>query len=146
MIDEGGEFFHGYTYSGHPVACAVAIANLKLIQEESLVERIKTDIGPYLQSQWQSLAEHPLVAGIRMVGLMGAFEIVKNKEPLERFDKERQAGMVFRDLLMNEGVCMRAVGDTIICAPPFVLSRAEADQLIDKARIALDLTQRALSE
>ncbi|MBT8086839.1 MAG: aminotransferase class III-fold pyridoxal phosphate-dependent enzyme, partial [Gammaproteobacteria bacterium] len=108
-------------------------------------ERVRTDIGPYLQSQWQTLAEHPLVAGTRMVGLMGAFEIVRNKEPVERFDKEQHAGTVFRDILMNEGVCLRAVGDTIVCAPPFVLSRAEADQMIDKVRIALDLTHRALS-
>ena len=144
LIAKGGEFFHGYTYSGHPVACAVAIANLKLIRDENLVQRIKTDIGPYLQDQWRSLAEHPLVGDTRMVGLMGAFEIVKTKEPLERFEEDQGAGTVFRDILMNQGVCMRAVGDTIICAPPFILSRAEADQLVDKARIALDLTQQAL--
>jgi putrescine aminotransferase len=145
LISKGGEFFHGYTYSGHPVACAVAIANLRLIQKENLVERIKTDIGPYLQNQWQSLGEHPLVGNTRMIGLMGAFEIVRNKEPLERFDEKQGAGTVFRDLLMNEGVCMRAVGDTIICAPPFVLTHAEADELIGKTRIALDLTLKALS-
>ena len=138
LIEKGGEFFHGYTYSGHPVACAVAIANVKIFQDENLVERIKTDIGPYLQEKWRALGEHPLVGDTRMVGLMGAFELVKSKEPLERFDEDQQAGVVFRDLLMQEGVCMRAVGDTIICAPPFVLSYAEADELIEKAWVALD--------
>jgi putrescine aminotransferase len=145
LIEKGGEFFHGYTYSGHPVACAVAIANIKLIQNEDLVDRIKTDIGPYLQDKWRALGEHALVGDTRMVGLMGAFEIVKSKSPLERFAEQQGAGTVFRDLLTEEGVCMRAVGDTIICAPPFVLSHAEADELIEKTWVALDLAEKALS-
>jgi putrescine aminotransferase len=145
LIDKAGEFFHGYTYSGHPVACAVAIANIKLIQKENLVEGIKNDIGPYLQEKWNGLAEHPLVGDTRMVGLMGAFEIVKSKDPLERFDEQHGAGVVFRDFLIEDGVCMRAVGDTIICAPPFVLTHAEADELIEKTWVALDKLRKALS-
>jgi putrescine aminotransferase len=145
LIERAGEFFHGYTYSGHPAACAVAIANIKLIQNENLVDRIRTDIGPYLQDKWRALGEHALVGDTRMVGLMGAFEIVKNKDPLERFAEQQGAGTVFRDLLTEEGVCMRAVGNTIICAPPFVLSHAEADEMIDKTWVALDLARKALS-
>ena len=145
LIDKGGEFFHGYTYSGHPAACAVAIANLRLIQEENLVERIKSDIGPYLQEQWRSLGEHELVGDTRMVGLMGAFEIVKNKTPVEKFEEKVGAGVVFRDTLMELGVCLRAVGDTIICAPPFVLSHSEADELIEKTRTALDRVRDVLA-
>ena len=145
LIDKAGEFFHGYTYSGHPVACAVAIANIRLIQKENLVEGIKNDIGPYLQEKWHGLAEHPLVGDTRMVGLMGAFEIVKSKDPLERFDEQYGAGVVFRDFLIEDGVCMRAVGDTIICAPPFVLTHAEADELIEKTWVALDKLRKALS-
>jgi putrescine aminotransferase len=145
LIDKAGEFFHGYTYSGHPVACAVAIANIKLIQKENLVEGIKNDIGPYLQEKWRGLAEHPLVGDTRMVGLMGAFEIVKSKDPLERFDEQHGAGVVFRDFLIEDGVCMRAVGDTIICAPPFVLTHAEADELMEKTWVALDKLRKALS-
>ena len=145
LIDKGGEFYHGYTYSGHPVACAVAIANIKLIQSENLVDRIKIDIGPYLQDKWQALAAHPLVGDTRMVGLMGAFEIVKSKEPLQRFEQNQGVGAIFRDFLTDEGVCMRAVGDTIICAPPFILSHAEADELIEKTWVALDLAHKALS-
>jgi putrescine aminotransferase len=145
LIDKGGEFFHGYTYSGHPVACAVAIANVELIRRDKLVERIHSDIGPYLQRKWQALGEHPLVGDTRMVGLMGAFEIVKSKDPLQRFAEKRGAGAAFRDTLMGLGVCMRAVGDTIICAPPFVLSHQEADEMIDQVWQALDLTQKTLS-
>ena len=95
LINQAGEFAHGYTYSGHPAACAVAIANLKILQNENLVERIKTDIGPYLQARWAKLADHPLVGEARMVGLMGAFELVQSKEPMTRFDSKQGAGTVF---------------------------------------------------
>ncbi len=145
LVDKAGEFAHGYTYSGHPAACAVAIANLKILQREKLVERIRDDIGPYLQSKWATLADHPLVGETRMVGLMGAFEIVSRKEPMERFPQKRGAGVVFRDAAIAEGVCLRASGDTIICAPPFTLTHAEADELVEKARVALDVAHKALS-
>ena len=145
LIDQGGEFFHGFTYSGHPAACAVAIANIELIRREGLIERIKTDIGPYLQKGWQTLADHPIVGETRMVGLMGALELVEVKEPMQRFDEERGAGTICRDFLIDNGLVMRAVGDTIIVAPPFVLSHAEADELIGKTWKCLDLTYEALS-
>ena len=144
LIDKGGEFFHGYTYSGHPAACAVALANVRLLQREGLVERVKNDIGPYLQKGWQSLAEHPLVGETRMVGLMGALELVKRKQPVERFDEKQGAGTICRDTLIDNGLVLRAVGDTIICAPPFTLTHEEADELIEIARKCLDLTQQAL--
>lgn len=144
LIDKGGEFFHGYTYSGHPAACAVALANVSLLQREGLVERIKNDIGPYLQKGWQSLMEHPLVGEARMVGLMGALELVKSKQPVERFDEKQHVGTICRDALVDNGLVLRAVGDTIVCAPPFTLAHEEADELIEKAWKCLDLTQQAL--
>ena len=146
LVDKAGEFAHGYTYSGHPAACAAAIANLKILQREKLVERVRDDIGPYLQAKWKALEAHPLVGEARMVGLMGAFELVKNKDPVERFDEKRGAGGVFRDAAIDNGVCLRASGDTIICAPPFTLSHAEADELIDKAGQALEQTREALEK
>jgi len=145
LIDKAGEFFHGYTYSGHPASCAVAIANLQLIQRDNLVERIRDDIGPYLQQKWNSLLDHPLVGDTRMVGLMGALELVKSKQPLQRFDSELGVGSMCRDHLMRNGVCLRAVGETIICAPPFVLSHSEADEIVEAVWKALDLTQMQLS-
>jgi len=145
LIDKGGEFYHGYTYSGHPAACAVAIANLQILQRENLVERIKNDIGPYLQKGWRELGDHPLVGETRMVGLMGALELVKSKEPLQRFDEKQGVGTICRDFLVDNGLVMRAVGDTIVAAPPFVLSHAEADEMIDITRRCLDLTQEAIS-
>ncbi len=144
LVEKAGEFTHGYTYSGHPAACAVALANLRIIQRENLVQRIREDIGPYLQSQWAKLTDHPLVGDARMVGLMGAFEIVRDKSTMERFDEKIGAGGVYRDHVTAEGLCLRATGDTIICAPPFTLSHAEADELMEKAWKALDLTAKSL--
>ena len=89
--------------------------------------------------------EHPLVGETRMVGLMGAFEIVQCKEPMQRFDEKQGAGSIFRDAAIRNDICLRASGDTIICAPPFTLTHAEADELVDKAMRALDETQAALS-
>jgi len=146
LIDRGGEFFHGYTYSGHPAACAVAIANIRLIQEQKLVERVRDDIGPYLQERWRTLGDHPLIGETRMVGLMGAAELVRDKASLERFPEARGAGTVCRDILVDNGLVMRAVGDTIVCAPPLVLSHDEADELIAKAWKCFDLTQKALAD
>ena len=144
LIDKGGEFHHGYTYSGHPASCAVAIANIKILQDEKLIERVKSDIGPYLQAGWKKLAEHPLVGEARMVGLMGALEIVADKNSLERFEKKQGVGTICRDFLVDNGLVMRAVGDTIVTAPPFVLSHEEADELVAIAWKCLDLTQAAL--
>ena len=144
MIDKGGEFFHGYTYSGHPAACAVAIANIQLLREQGLVDRVKNDIGPYLQERWAGLGEHPLVGETRMVGLMGALELVANKETLERFPEKRGAGTVCRDIFVENGLVLRAVGDTMVCAPPLVLSNEEADELVDKTWACLDLAAKTL--
>lgn len=145
LIDEGGEFAHGYTYSGHPAACAVAIENIHILQREGLIERVRDDIGPYLQERWQKLGDHPLVGETRMVGLMGALEIVADKETLQRHDKEAGAGTKCRDFAVESGLVMRAVGDTMVIAPPFTLSHAEADELVEKAWRSLDLTQEALA-
>jgi putrescine aminotransferase len=144
LIDKGGEFYHGFTYSGHPASCAVAIENVQILQREKLVERVRDDIGPYLQGKWATLAEHPIVGETRMVGLMGALELVKDKHSLERFDKDDGAGTICRDFLVNNGLVMRAVGDTIVTAPPLTLSYAEADELVEKAWKCLDLTQQAI--
>jgi len=146
LIDKGGEFYHGYTYSGHPAACAVAIENIHIMQREALVDYVRNDIGPYLQQQWQTLSDHPLVGETRMIGLMGALELVKDKSTLERFDKDDGVGTKCRDILVNNGLVMRAVGDTVVVAPPLILTHAQADELIEKAWKCLDLTAQAAAE
>jgi putrescine aminotransferase len=141
----GGEFFHGYTYSGHPVACAAAIANLEIIKRERLVERVATDIGPYLKERWEKLADHPLVGEARMTGLIGALELVPDKaDPRKRFAPEGEVGMLARDHSFANGLIMRAVRDRLIISPPLVLSHAEADELVRLAAKTLDQTHAAL--
>lgn len=144
IINKGGEFFHGYTYSGHPAACAVAIENLRITKSEGLVERVRDDIGPYLQGKWAELGEHPLIGETRMVGLMGAMEIVADKQTNKRFDEDQGVGTICRNLSVANGLVMRAVGDTMVVAPPLVLSHAEADELIEKASKTLDMTLAAV--
>ena len=145
LIDKGGEFFHGYTYSGHPACCAVAIANLDVLEREGLIERVREDIGPYLQARWATLAEHPLVGETRMVGLMGALELVANDRTLERFDEDLRAGTICRDTSVDNGLVMRAVGDTMVVAPPLILTREQADELVELAWKTLDMTRARLS-
>ncbi|MBE7926215.1 aspartate aminotransferase family protein [Pseudomonas saudiphocaensis] len=138
-LNEGGEFYHGFTYSGHPVAAAVALENIRILREEKIVERVKAETAPYLQSRWQELAEHPLVGEARGVGMLGALELVKNKKTRERFDKSG-VGMLCRQHCFQNGLVMRAVGDTMIISPPLVINKEEIDELIVKARRCLDAT------
>ncbi|MEM1383432.1 MAG: aspartate aminotransferase family protein [Pseudomonadota bacterium] len=138
LIDKAGEFFHGYTYSGHPAACAAGLVNLRILREEKLVDRVAADIGPYLQAAWAGLSDHPLIGETRMKGLIGAAELVRGKDPMTRFEPSAQAGTRCRDLSVANGLVMRAVGDTMIIAPPLVISREECDDLIARARLALD--------
>ena len=144
LIDKGGEFTHGYSYSGHPATCAVAIANIKFIQSEKLIENVAQDIGPYLRKKWHSLADHPLDGETRIAGLMGALELVADKTSLERFDKKIGVGTICRDVCVNNGLVMRAVGDIMIIAPPLIITREQIDELMEKAWKCLDLTQKAI--
>ena len=145
LIDKGGEFYHGYTYSGHPASCSVAIANIDIMRREDLVARVKDDIGPYFQQRWATLGEHPLVGETRMVGMMGALEIVRDRSSLERFDEDDGVGMTCRNFLVENGLVMRAIGDTIVTAPPLTMTSEQVDELIEKAWKCLDLTQKAVT-
>ncbi len=140
LVEQGGEFNHGYTYSGHPVACAVALANIRLIQQLGLVQHVHDDVGPYLAAQFKALAEHPLVGEAQTCGLMGALLLVKDKSCGAAFDAAVEIGMVCRGHCFGEGVIMRAVGDRMIIAPPLVITRAQIDEMVALIRRCLDLT------
>jgi putrescine aminotransferase len=144
VIANGGEFAHGYTYSGHPAACAVAVANLRIMQREKIVERVRESIAPYFSERWGSLAEHPIVGEARSLGLVAAIEIVKDKESRERFHKDLGAGTRCRDYCVNNGAVMRAVGDTMIVSPPLIATEKHVDELVEKAWKSLDMTADSL--
>jgi putrescine aminotransferase len=140
LISKGGELAHGYTYSGHPVAAAVALANVKILRDEGIIETVDTDTGPYLQRRWQELGEHPLVGESRGVGFLGALELVSDKLVRSRYPNTGKVGGLCRDISIKNGLVMRAVGDTMIISPPLVASRENIDELVDKAKLTLDQT------
>ena len=144
VMEKGGEFYHGFTYSGHPAACAVALENLKIIEEEGLVERAGSDIGPYLQKGLQSLTDHALVAEARGIGMVGAIEMVRDKDGPVFFEPIGDVGTICRDHCLNNNLVMRAVRDAMVVSPPLVMTHSEVDQMIEIARRCLDLTQRDL--
>ena len=144
IIAEGGEFAHGYTYSGHPVACAVALASLRIMREERIVEHVKEELAPYFSQRWAALAEHPIVGEARSLGLMAALEIVQEKSSRTRFQKELRAGTRCRDFCVNNGLVMRAVGDTMIVSPPLIMDKQQVDELVEKAWQSLDMTANSL--
>ena len=144
IIAKGGEFAHGYTYSGHPTTCAVALATIRVMQSEGIVERVREHTAPYFNQRWASLADHPIVGEARSLGLVGALEIVKDKSSRERFSKDRGAGTHCRDFCVANGVVMRAVGDTMIVSPPLIVENSHIDELVEKAWKCLDLTAAAM--
>ncbi|AYC30990.1 aspartate aminotransferase family protein [Pseudomonas cavernae] len=143
VLKQGGDFNHGFTYSGHPVAAAVALENIRILREEKILERVRAETAPYLQQRLRELLDHPLVGEVRGLGMLGAIELVKDKTTRERY-AGKGVGMLCRGHCFNNGLIMRAVGDTMIIAPPLVISKAEIDELVSKARRCLDLTLQDL--
>ena len=145
LIEKGGEFYHGYTYSGHPVACAVAIANLDIIAKEGLVERVKNETGPYFAKALQErIAGHDLVGEVRSIGLMGGIEIVRDKATKERYSPAGSAAVTVRDHAIANGLMLRATGDTMILSPPLIWTRDTIDMCCERLGKALDLAKEDL--
>ncbi len=145
LQDKGGEFYHGYTYSGHPTTCAVALETLRIMQDERVVERVATETAPYLAQRWATLADHPLIGEARSCGMMAAIEL--SPEPKARAPfaaKTGTAGFICREICFANGLIMRSVGDTMIIAPPLVITKTEIDEMIVLAAKCLDQTHKAL--
>ncbi len=140
VLTAGGDFNHGYTTSGHPACAAAAIANIGIMRRENLVERVRDVIGPYLAARWTALQSHPLVGEARIVGLIGGLELTPDKTTRARFPKAGEMGTFCRDVAYRAGLILRATGDCMLVAPPFVLSESEADTLVGRTRQALDAT------
>ena len=145
LEEKGGEFYHGYTYSGHPVACAVALANLAIIEREGLIDRVREDTGPYLREVMETVvAAHPIVGQARAYGLLAAIEIVADKRTNARYP-DGLGGVTCRDRAVEHGLMMRAVGDTMILSPPLIWTRETIDMAVVRILSALDETQAALT-
>ena len=140
VINKGGDFNHGFTYSGHPAACAVALENIRILKDEKIIEKAKNELSPYLQKKWLALGDHPMVGEARGVGMVGALELVKDKNTKTSYSSDQNVGTICRDFCFNNGLIMRAVGDAMIICPPLVISHSEINELIEKAKLCLDLT------
>lgn len=146
LIEKGGEFNHGYTYSGHPVACAVALANLDIMEAEQLPQRVRGEMGDYFAKRYLELNDHPLVGLAETCGFVAGLVLVKNKQTKARFQEDDAVGMICRGHCFRNGLIMRAVGDRMIIAPPLTMTHADIDELLRLIRQALDLTQRDLHQ
>jgi putrescine aminotransferase len=150
LIGQGGDFNHGFTYSGHPVACAAALENIRILESEHLVEQVANDTGPYLKEQFATLGAHPLVGHADSCGFVAGLNLVRRKgatvHDCELFDGALGVGMICRGYMFDSGMIMRAVGERMIIAPPLVTTRAQIDDMIGRIRSCLDATLADLEQ
>ena len=140
-IIENGEFNHGLTYSGHPVAAAVAVANLAILRDERIIERVKNDTGPYFQNLLrETFANHPIVGEVSGTGLVAGIQLAQDPRTRKRFENGDEVGTLCRDHCFNGNLVMRASGDRMLLSPPLVITRAEIDEIVGKAKAAIDAT------
>jgi putrescine---pyruvate transaminase len=147
ILNANEELVHGYTYSGHPVASAVALKNLEVIEREKLVPRVKNEIGPYLQRRLrETFAEHPIVGEVRCVGLLAAVELVRDKKERKFFADPGAIGTHCRNYCFNDGLICRAIRDTMVLAPPLIIRESEVDEIVAKLKSAIDRTAKDCSK
>jgi putrescine aminotransferase len=142
LVDKGGDFNHGFTYSGHPVSAAVAVANIKAIRDEKLVEKAANDTGKYFREQLATLADHPVVGEVRSIGFVAAIELCANKKTRELFPHQGDTGSMCRIFALQHGLVLRATADTMLFSPPLTINREEIDELIAITKQSLDHVAR----
>ncbi len=140
------DFAHGYTYSGHPVACAAGLKNLEIIENQKLVEKVKNETGPYLAKKLAEIQDMPIVGEVRSLGLIGAIELVKNKKTRERFPNEGATGTVCRDHFFKHNVILRATRDTMLISPPLIIEKSQLDDMFKVIKTCLDLTWKDVNQ
>lgn len=146
-VIDAGEFAHGYTYSGHPVAAAVAMENLRILDEEQIISRVASVTGPYLARRWGELADHPMVGEAVSIGMMASLAMSPEKSRRAAFGAPAgTVGTICRERSFANGLVMRHVGDRMIVSPPLILSEAEIDTLVDRVRKSLDETHRIVTD
>ncbi len=147
LINHDDDFNHGFTYSGHPAAAAVALENIRIMKEENIVEYVANDIGPYFQNKLrETLADHPLVGHIEGMGLVAGIALMKDKATKTPFGDDIDIGMICRDHCFANNLIMRAVGSRMVLSPPLVISHAEVDEICAKAKLCFDQTLESVAE
>lgn len=141
------EFNHGYTYSGHPVACAVALENLRIMEEEDVIGHVRDVAAPYLKEKWEALTDHPLVGEAKISGMMASIALTPDKKTRAKFASDAGTiGYICREFCFGNNLIMRHVGDRMVISPPLVLTRDEIDTLIERARKSLDQCYAKIKE
>ena len=124
-------FGSGFTASAHPVACAVALENIKILEDDKLMERVPI-LEPQFQRRLKMLEEIDIVGESRGIGLMGAVELVHDKSPSKPFSPVGSAGPVIAECAHKNGLIVRAIGDTLAVCPPLIITEEQIDELFDK--------------
>jgi len=141
------EFNHGYTYSGHPVASAVALENIRLLEEENILDHVRKVAAPALKEMWHNLGDHPLVGETTIVGMMASLALTPNKESRAKFAMEAgTAGFTCRERCFANNLIMRHVYDRMVISPPLVITPEEIKEMGKRARSALDECYTILKE
>lgn len=142
-LRSSGALVHGFTYSGHPVCCAVAHANIAILEEEGLIERTREETGPYFRELLQQVTgTHPLVGELRAEGLVAGIQLMQDRDAKIHFPPGHEAAVFCRKHALANGLIMRAVESTMVLCPPLVISRSELDELAEKVSASLDATAR----
>jgi 4-aminobutyrate---pyruvate transaminase len=138
-----GLFAHGFTGTGHPVATAVGLENLRIIEERGLVSHAAS-VGRFLQDRLRGLSDHPIVGEVRGVGLIAAVEIVADKMEKSPFSPVGFAGAVMFRVAHDHGLIIRNIGDTIALCPPLIITELEVEDLVQRLTAALADTHKCL--
>jgi putrescine---pyruvate transaminase len=147
VVAEAGDFNHGYTYSGHPVSAAVALENLRILQEEGIVDTVRDEIAPYLAQKWHALGDHPMIAETSIVGMMGSVALSPDKGARAAFEAPAgTVGTICRDRCFANGLVMRHVGDRMIISPPLILTKSDVDTMIERAERSIDEAYKAVRD
>lgn len=132
-----GVFGHGYTYSGHPLACAIALETLRIYEADNVIGHVQK-VAPRLQQGLQKFKDHPLVGAVRGLGLIGAIEFAADPKAHQPFDPKRGVGAYFVASAQTHGLIVRVlIGDVIAFSPPLIISEGEIDALLERTALAL---------
>jgi 4-aminobutyrate--pyruvate transaminase len=134
-----GVFSHGFTYSGHPVASAVALETLKIYEQDDILSHVRR-VAPRMQAGLRRFADHPLVGEVRGFGLIGAIELVRDKATKAPFDPAEAVGPFLSKRAHHHGVILRPLGDSIAFCPPLIIKESEIDLMLERFSLALDDT------
>ena len=136
-----GVFGHGYTYSGHPLACAIALETLRIYEADDVIGHVRR-VAPHLQQGLQAFKDHPMVGHVRGLGLIGAVELAQDPATRKPFDPKRGVGAYLVGRAQANGLILRVLpGDVIGFSPPLVINEAEIDTLLERFAVALSQTQ-----